>query len=82
MPFWPKHQPFRCQRALHTREPSRKRHIFDGSGGQKGNAVFSELRAYMYKGSQVPEGTSGVGINDEIITDVEQNRKKGEENKT
>ena len=37
-----------------ARESSRRRQIFDGREGHKGNIVFSELKDCVYKGSQGP----------------------------
>ena len=53
-PFWPKHQPFHCQRAQCGMGSNRRRQIFYRHEGYKGNFVSSELRDCMYKGSQGP----------------------------
>ena len=52
-PFWPKHQPFHCQKGQHGKGSSRIQ-IFDGREGHKGNVVFQKQRDCMYKDSQGP----------------------------
>ena len=80
-PFWPKHHPFCCQRALHGRESSR-RQIFDDRKDHKGRVEFLELRDCVFKFSQGLASTSGVRVNDETVTVVKRNARKSEENST
>ena len=53
-PFWPKHHPFHCQKAINVRESSRRRQIFDRCGDHKRSTELLELRDCMYKDSQGP----------------------------
>ena len=57
------------------RDFSRRRQIFDGREGHKGN-VFSELRIACIKDPKGLQGNSEVKINDEITTVVERNSRK------
>ena len=66
-----KYQSFRCQRAQRQKGSSRRRKTLNGVGITKETLHFQNLEVACIKAPKGLQGTSGVGINDEIITAME-----------